>query len=371
MMLADLGADVIKVERPGWGDDTRGWGPPYAGNHATYFLSTNRGKRSVALDLEDPADLALARRLAERADVLVENFRPGVMERFGLAYEDLRDDNPGLIYCSISGFGRGIGARRPAYDLILQAVGGVMSITGSPDGAPTKVGFAIVDVLAGLYASIGVLAALAERTKSGCGQFVDINLLSSALAALSNQTANALHTDHAPGRMGNEHPSVVPYTAFELVDGWIVIGAGTDRQFIAMCSAIGSPELAESERFASNQARVENRDELTAELQSALGCFRRDELLERLARVDVPCGPVNSIPEALALAAELGLDPVAQIAGPGCPPERTVANPVSLSETPVSYRQSPPALDEHGGAVRSWLMADLAPDLASIPPNEG
>jgi len=251
MVLADLGADVIKVERPE-GDDTRAWGPPWANDgSSTYFQSVNRNKRSVVLDLRDAADLALARELVTRADVMVENFRPGALARLGLEEESLRAANPRLVWCSLTGFGSGErGAAMPGYDLLIQAVGGLMSVTGQPDSPPTKVGVALVDVIAGLFATVGILSALAERNRSGLGQRVDVSLMGALLAGLVNQASGYLGAGHVPGRMGNRHPSIAPYESFAAADGEIVVAVGNDRQFAALCRELGAAPLASDERFA-------------------------------------------------------------------------------------------------------------------------
>ena len=347
MMLGDLGADVVKVERPGTGDDTRAWGPPFRDGESTYNLSVNRNKRSVELDLTDPADLELARELARRADVLVENFHVGGAERFGLGYDDLRDENPGLVYCSISGFGRGEGARLAGYDFILQAVGGLMSITG--DEEPRKVGVALVDVVAGLYATIGTLAALRVRDRTGDGQRVDVSLLSSVLAAMVNQSAAYAAAGEVPGRLGNAHPSIAPYETLETADGPLAVAAGNDRQFAALCDVLGCADLAGDSRFSSNPARVTNRAELVKKLESALRSRGSAEWARLLSEAGIACGPVNDMAAAFALAESLGLDPVA----PGRMP--TVTDPIALSRDPVAYDRPPPLLGEHSDEIRAWL----------------
>src|SRR4051794_6649028 len=264
MTLADLGAEVTKVERPGTGDDTRSWGPPHdEAGEATYFQAVNRNKRSIVLDLGDPGDLADARRFALESDVVVENFRPGVMAKLGLGYEELATARPELVYCSITGFGgSGAGAELPGYDLLVQALGGLMSVTGEPDGEPLKVGVALVDVIAGLYAAVGILAALEHRRESGEGQLVEVDLLSALLAGLVNQSSAYTVAGVVPGRMGIRHPSLAPYELLRGGGGGLVLAVGNDRQFRQLCEAVGEPALADDERFATNPARVENRDEL-------------------------------------------------------------------------------------------------------------
>ena len=313
MMLADLGAVVTKIEPPG-GDETRQWGPPYdpAGD-ATYFQAVNRNKQSVVLDLSDRADLERALELARAADVVVENFRPGVTERFGLDYHAVRAINPSVIYCSITGFGRGKGATLPGYDLLIQAVGGLMSITGPPDGEPQKVGVALVDVLAGLFATVGILAALEYRRETGQGQRVEVDLLSALLAALVNQGSAYTVGGVVPRRMGNQHPSVAPYEPLRCADGEVVLAVGNDRQFGLLCEVLEAPELAADDRFAGNANRVENRAALRTALEERLAGRSAREWAGLLAEAGVPAGVVNDIAAAFALARGLGLEPTVTI----------------------------------------------------------
>ncbi|MEV4219117.1 CoA transferase [Nonomuraea sp. NPDC049725] len=347
MLLADLGADVVKVERPGGGDDTRSWGPPHdADGVATYYLAVNRNKRSIALDLRDPADLEVATALAARADVLVENFRPGTMDRLGLGYDRLRGLNPGLVYCSVTGFGTGKGAELPGYDLIAQAVGGLMSVTGEPDGPGTKAGVALVDVITGLHAALGVLAALRHRDATGQGQRVTVSLLSSLLSALTNHASAYAAAGVVPKAMGNRHPSIVPYEVFRAADRPIVIAAGNDRQFRALCGVLERPDLAADERFGTNAGRVAHREELVAELNATLATRGADDWFAALTPAGVPCGPINDLAEAFALAAELGLEPLA---------DGQVANPIGLDVTPPAYRLDPPEL----GRDEQWVRGIL------------
>jgi crotonobetainyl-CoA:carnitine CoA-transferase CaiB-like acyl-CoA transferase len=392
MLLADLGAEVVKVERPGAGDDTRAWGPPYAEGEATYFLGVNRNKRSIALDLR--ADAEVARALAARADVLVENFRPGTMERLGLGYERLRELNPGLVYCSITGFGSGAGAGLPGYDLIAQAVGGLMSVTGEPGGPGTKAGVALVDVITGLHAALGILAALRHRDTTGrggrvgapaadpgpadgastagqglsdgasaagqgvsdgepgggVGQRVEVSLLSSLLSALTNHSSAYAAAGVVPRAMGNRHPSIVPYEVFQAADRPIVIAAGNDRQYRALCAVLDRDDLAGDPRYATNAARVAARETLVPALDKALAGRSADEWFERLTAAGVPCGPINDLAAAFALAADLGLEPAVDLDGVG-----QVANPVRMSATPPSYRRPPPALGQDDAWVREIL----------------
>jgi crotonobetainyl-CoA:carnitine CoA-transferase CaiB-like acyl-CoA transferase len=346
MTLADLGAEVTKVERPGSGDDTRSWGPPHdAAGEATYFQAVNRNKRSVALDLKDPADLAEARRLALDADVVVENFRPGLMDELGLGYEELARESPRLVYCSVTGFGgNGAGAELPGYDLLVQALGGLMSVTGEPDGEPLKVGVALVDVIAGLYAAVGILAALEHRRESGEGQLVEVDLLSALLAALVNQSSAYTVAGVVPGRMGNRHPSIAPYELLRCGEGEIVLAVGNDRQFRELCEVLGVAELAGDERFATNSARVEHRDELRALLEEALAGRTATEWVKFMRARRVPAGEVNDVGAAFEFATQIGLDPIVEIPREDGPPVRLPRSPIKLSRTPASYRLPPPRL---------------------------
>lgn len=346
MMLGDFGAEVVKVERPGTGDDTRHWGPPYddAGT-ATYFNAVNRNKRSVVLDLSDPDGQRRARELVAGADIVVENFRPGTMERLGLGYDDLCSVRPDLIYCAITGFGRGGGAALPGYDLLVQAVGGLMSVTGTGPGHPTKVGVAVVDVLAGLHALSGILAALAHRDRTGQGQRVDTDLLSVLLSSLVNQASGYLGAGVVPGPMGNRHPSIAPYQTFETADRPIAVAVGNDKQFRAFSAVIGRPELGGDERFTTNPARVANREVLCALIEPALTAHGADHWYQALTSVGVPAGPINDLSEAFAFARSLGS--TATVGVPGSPAPQ-VANPITMSVTPVSYRDGPPPLGDAG-----------------------
>ncbi|BCJ78076.1 CoA transferase [Catellatospora sp. IY07-71] len=353
MLLADLGADVVKIERPDGGDETRAWGPPHRDGEATYYLSVNRNKRSCALDLRDPADLAHAVALARRADVVVENFRPGTMDRLGLGYERLRAANPGLVYCSVTGFGAGAGAALPGYDLLVQAVGGLMSVTGEPGGDPVKAGVALVDVLTGTHAAVGILAALRHRDATGQGQRVELNLLSTLLSSLVNQSAGYTLAEAVPGRMGNRHPSIAPYEVFPAADRPLVIAVGNDRQFAALCTGLGLPELAADERFADNPRRVAHREELFALLSARLTAGTAQAWHRLLTPLGVPCGPVNDLADAYGLAGELGLRP--RVSSADAPGLELPANPIGLSTTPAAYTRRPPRLGEHTEEVVNWL----------------
>ncbi|MGO3147068.1 MAG: CaiB/BaiF CoA transferase family protein [Leucobacter sp.] len=353
--LADLGARVIKVERSGVGDDTRSWGPPWTENSAAYFESANRNKESVTLDLGNPDDRELARELARRADVFIENFRPGALERFGLGYDEVAASNPKSVYCSISGFGSGGGAHLPGYDFLVQAVGGLMSITGDPDalgGTPMKSGVALVDVLTGKDATIGILAALHARHASGKGQHVEVNLLSSLLSSLVNQASTFLATGTAPGRLGNAHPSIAPYELLPCADGPIALACGNDSQFRKLAEVLGDVSLADDERFATNSARVQNRPALAAALGGLLATDEAATWVKKLLAAGVPAGNVGSVADGFALATELGLEPLVEV-GNGQPAQ--VRNPISFSDTPITHYTAPPRLGEHDQSVRAWL----------------
>lgn len=340
MLLGDLGAEVIKVERPGVGDDTRSWGPPYTDDGmATYFAGVNRNKDARAIDLSTQEGRAQVRNLIAESDVVVENFRPGALAAMGLGYDDLAGTHPGLIYCSISGFGSGLGSTMPGYDLLVQAMGGLMSVTGPAPGEPTKVGVALVDVITGLHATVGILAALHHRDVTGQGQHLEVNLLSSLLSALVNQASAYVAGGVVPGILGNAHPSIAPYEVFATADRPIVIAVGNDGQFRSLVTAMAIAELADDARFATNPARVSNRGELKVALESALGSRSADEWQEIITAAGVPCGPINDLAQAFALAQSLGLDPIIDVGG-----VPTVAHPIRLSKTPAEYRLPPPPL---------------------------
>jgi crotonobetainyl-CoA:carnitine CoA-transferase CaiB-like acyl-CoA transferase len=354
MVLADLGARVVKVERPGVGDDTRQWGPPWAGSSSSYFESANRSKESIALDFADPDDLALAHELTLRADIVVENYRVGALTRFELDAASVCARNPRVIYASVSGFGSGAGGPLPGYDFLVQAVGGLMSITGEPDGQPLKVGVALVDLLTAKDLVTGVLAALLWRERTGRGQHVEVNLLSSMIASLANQASAFLATGQAPERMGNRHPSIAPYDALRCRDGHLAVASGNDRQWRALVAALGEPALADEPRFRTNADRVVNRDEMVERLEALLAGDDVDAWVERLAAADVPAGKVNDIGEALALAERLGLDPVVEV-GEGSPAQ--IRHPIRYSAFEPRSPSPPPALDADGAALRAWLSA--------------
>lgn len=353
MLLADLGADVIKIEHPERGDDTRAWGPPFAGDEATYYLSVNRNKRSLTADLRDERDRTRVVELVRRADVLIENFRPGTMAKYGLSYADVHDINPGIVYCSVTGFGAGAGASLPGYDLLIQAVGGLMSVTGPEPGHPVKTGVAVVDVLTGLHATIGILTALREREATGTGQQVEVNLLTSLLSSLVNQGAGYTMAGVVPRILGNRHPSIAPYEVFAAADRPLVIAVGNDRQFAALCAGLAVPELAADPRFATNTGRVAHGEELAKLLGARLETRTAGEWFDTLSPLGVPCGPVNDLAGAFDLAQRLGLRPTVAIGDED--PLECVANPIGLSRTPPEYRRRPPGLGEHTAEIERWL----------------
>ena len=350
MMLADLGAEVIKVERPGSGDDTRQWGPPWTEHASAYFESVNRSKSSVALDLTDPHDHAAALALAARADILVENFLTGKLDALGLGYDELSARNPGLIYCSITGFGSGAGADLPGYDVVVQALGGLMSITGEEDGDPMKSGVAVVDVLTGKDAVIAILGAVVERSRSGLGQHVEVNLLSSLLGSLVNQATATLTTGTSPRRVGNHHPSIAPYEALRCSDGLLVVACGNDLQFRKLTATLGVPGLAEEGRFATNSSRVEHREELSAELETALSANTVTQWAAALKGAGVPASPVNDIAGAISHARELGLAPTVDV-GPDHPLQ--IRHPITWSRSTLRPASPPPSLGEHTESIRT------------------
>ncbi|BDI23986.1 CaiB/BaiF CoA-transferase family protein [Herbiconiux sp. L3-i23] len=341
MLLGDLGARVIKIERPRVGDETRAWTPPVdATGTSTYFASVNRNKEAFPADLADEGDRERVRELLRTADVVIENFRAGTMERLGFGYDEVRALNPRIVYCSITGFGTAEGAALPGFDLLVQAVGGLMSITGQTPDQPTKTGVAVVDVITGLHAITGILAAVVAREATGEGQRVEVNLLSSLLSGLVNQAGAYVGAGVVPGILGNAHPSIAPYEVFETADRPLAVAVGNDRQFAAFATALGVAGLATDERFATNAARVAHRTELKRIVTERLMQRSADEWFDVLNEHSVPAGPINTIAEAFELATRLGLEPIVEVEG-----SRQVANPITLSATPVSYRLAPPRLD--------------------------
>lgn len=353
MLLADMGATVIKVEGPS-GDDTRTWVPPTKDGVATYYMSINRNKKSIVLDYSKPEDRALAVELGRRADIALENMKPGGMKKFGLDYESLAAINPRLVYLSISGFGTKEGAWLPGYDLVVQAVSGLMSLTGEPDGPPYRAGISVFDVMTGLHGTIGVLAALNQRQTTGRGQHVEVNLLSSAMSGLVNQTGAYSAAGVVPFRMGNAHPSLFPYEAMPTRDKNLIIAAGNDKQFRSLCEVLGIEHLADDPRFTVNADRTKNREELRPHLLEKLGQWNADDLFVALNKVGVPCGPINSIGEGVELAEKLGLQPRVTV-GAGDREVTLIRNPIDFSDAEIRYDLPPPTLGEHSDEIRDWL----------------
>ena len=355
LLLADLGADVVKVERPGTGDETRSWGPPFLGGEAAYYLAVNRGKRSIAVDLGADAGRALVQELCAGADVVVENFRPGGAARLGLGYEELRARNPGLVYCSITGFGsRRSPADRPGYDFVIQAESGLMSITGAPDGEPTKVGVALVDVLAGLNATVGILAAIERRRRTGEGGRVEASLLDSALSGLVNQAQSALVTGQAPARLGNAHPSIVPYETFAARDAPVAVAAANDGLFRRLCDVLGCPALVADARFATNPARVEHRALLGPELAARIAGRGADELVDAFTAAGVPAGKIRDVPEAIAAAAAAGDPATLEVEHPALG-ALELMRPAGRGADAPGAALPPPQLGEHTREILAEL----------------
>lgn len=363
MVLADLGADVIKVERPGSGDDSRGWGPPFVGGDAAYFLSLNRNKRSIAIDMGTDEGADIVRRLALRSDVVIENFRPGLMERFGLGLETLRKADPRLITCSLTAFGEDGGASdaRPGYDIIVQALSGLMSITGERDGEPTKVGVALLDVITGLYAAIAIQAALVERGGSGRGHHVSVSLFDASVAALVNQAANHLLGGTVPGPLGSEHPNIVPYQLFHASDRAFILAAGNDKLFRATCEVLARSDLAADERFATNDARVAHREILILQLREVFVERSAQEWLEALGAAGVPCAPIRRLDEVFA--SPEGAATVQTVEDPERGPLRLVADPIRVDGAVSAIRRPPPGVGEHTDEIMRELdRPDPDPD---------
>jgi len=352
MLLADMGASVVKVEGP-QGDETRTWMPPVRDDVSTYYLGVNRGKRSIALDLRDETDARLARELARRADVLIENFKPGGLAKYGLDHTSVAEENPRVIYASITGFGSGLGSHVPGYDLMVQAISGLMSLTGDPGGPPYRAGISVFDVMAGNHAVIGILAALRHRDATGEGQLVEVNLLSSALTGLVNHSSAYVAGGVVPFRMGNAHPSVFPYEPLPTADNDLIVAAANDGQFRRLCEVLGLPDVPDDPRFARNADRTRNREELRPVLVSRLRTRGAVEWFDLLVAAGVPCGPINTIDGGFAMAERFGLDPVVVV---GDVP--TTRHPIRFSRTPAVYELPPPGLDEHGEELRAWLKGD-------------
>lgn len=367
-LLGDMGADVIKIERPGAGDDTRGWGPPFvsdangkATTESAYYLSSNRNKRSVAVNIAEPEGATLVRKLLSSCDVLVENFKAGGLKKYGLAYEDLQAEFPQLVYCSVTGFGQtGPNAHRAGYDLLAQGAGGIMSLTGEPEGEPMKVGVGIADVMCGMYATTGILAALRHRDQTGEGQHIDIALLDSQMAWLVNEGTNYLLSGDAPLRRGNGHPNIVPYGVFEVEDGHVIVAVGNDAQFARFCVVIGRPELAQDERFIKNSGRLQYRAALLEILEPHLQTLHKDALLAGMEAESIPGGPINTLPEAFKSPQAVAREMVVKMAHPlaGSGHVELIGNPLKFSRTPVTYRRAPPLCGADTDEVLRELLGD-------------
>lgn len=347
MVLGDLGAEVIKVEPPE-GDETRGWGPPFAGGESAYYLCVNRNKRDMVVNLKTEDGKNILRDLAKQSDVLVENFRPGTLEKFGMDYESAHELNPRLVYCSITGFGQTGSMRdKPGYDFMIQAMGGLMSITGEPEGEPMKAGVAVADLFAGQNAVIAILAALQARHLTGAGQHLDISLFDSELGWLANVASNYLISGKLPKRHGNAHPNIVPYQSFQASDGWFAIAVGNDRQFVRLCEMLGRPKIAVDERFATNSGRVQNRDELITLLKSIFMTRSASEWLTALEEAEIPCGPINNLEQVFSLPLVKEREMLVKMEHPTIGELPLVGSPLKMSETPVEYRLPPPLMGEH------------------------
>ena len=366
-ILGDMGAEVIKVEQPGAGDDSRTWGPPFMQGESVYFFCINRNKKSVTVNMKDPRGKAIIRELARRSDVLLENFKPGTLAKLGLDWEDLRRENPRLIFCSISGFGRsGPSAERGGYDVIVQAVGGLMSITGDPDGPPVKVGVAMTDICTALYAHGAILAALYARDRTGEGQRIDVSLLETQIAALINIASSYLNAGEIPGKWGTAHVNIVPYQAFKMQDGYMIIGAANDRLWVKLCEAIGLTEVGRDPKYATNAQRVEHREEIVRLLEARLITKTRKEWEAILAPLGIPCGPINRMDEVFADPQVRHLQMVLEARHPHVGTIRMVRNPVTFSRTPVDLRQAPPRLGEHTEEVLRDLLGYSAAEVADL-----
>jgi glutaryl-CoA transferase len=356
MMLADLGADVLKIEHPERGDDTRHWGPPFAGSESAYFLSVNRNKRSAGVDLKDPDGLEQVKKLAASADVLIENMRRGALEKLGLGYETLKETNPGLVYCSITGFGPGEDEDRPGYDFLIQARGGIMGITGFTDGEPTKVGVAIADMVCGLQAAMAVLAALYRRNDTDEGARIEVPLFESQLSWLANRAQAYLVSGEEAGRLGNAHPSIVPYQTFDASDKKIALAVGNDAQFENLCRVIGRPELADDQRFAENPDRVANREELVAFLQEEFSKKTADEWVEEIREAGVPVGPVNGLADVFSDSHVLSSDILQSVEHPAAGMLALLASPMLVDGERLPIRRPPPTLGQHTNEIEGWTQ---------------
>jgi len=375
-ILGDLGADVIKIERPGGGDDTRRFAPPFLRDdqgeetsESAYFTAANRNKRSITLDLTKPKGQEIARRMIAGSDVLVENFKTGGLAKYGLAYDDLKADNPGLVYCSITGFGHtGPYAPRPGYDVLIQGMGGFMSITGEPEGDPQKAGMPISDLVAGLYAAISINAALRHREITGEGQFIDVGMLDTTVAVLSMMAANYLATGEVPPRLGNAHPNIVPYQSMPTADGDIILAVGNDGQFERFCQVAGVPELAQDERFSTNGARVRNRAELIPQLRDIVAAKPSAYWLAELEANNVSCGPINKLDQVFSDEQVLARGMLLEMPHPatGAAPVKMAASPIKMSASPVDYRHAPPTVGQHTDDLLRELLDASDDDIAQL-----
>src|SRR6478672_70089 len=368
-MLADLGADVIKIERPGTGDDTRGFAPPFmpGTKESAYFVGVNRNKRSVTLDIAQPEGQAIARQLVAQCDILVENFKVDALAKYGLGYDELHQKFPRLIYCSITGFGQtGPYAPRPGYDALIQAMGGIMSLTGEPKGSPQKVGVPVADLFAGLYGCIGILAAVNHRHATGEGQQIDIGMLDTHVAWLANQGMNYLATGENPPRLGNQHPNIAPYQEFPTKDGYIILAVGNDPTFERFCKATGQEHLLSDPRFATNPIRVANRDHVTATLTPVMQSKTTAEWITLLEAEKIGCGPINTLEQVFADPHVVARNMVVEMQHPTGEPVKVIANPVKLSATPPTYRSPPPVLGQHTAEVLGGLLGMDAAAIAGL-----
>jgi formyl-CoA transferase len=368
MMLGDLGADIIKVERPGAGDDTRRWGPPEAGGEAAYYLCVNRNKRSLTVNMKSPEGQQMIRELAQKSDILIENYKVGTLQKIGLGYEDLKKINPGLVYCSITGFGQdGPYKDKPGYDFMIQGMGGVMSFTGDPEGPPMKVGVAIVDITAGLFACSAILAALRHREKTGVGQYVDISLLDSVVSWLANVGSNYLVSGQLPRRYGNGHPNIVPYEPFKTKDGtYIALAVGNDQQWQKFCRLSGLNGVSEDPRFATNPERVRNREALIPLVAEKMLDRTGEEWLRELDHLKIPCGPINTFDKVFSDPHVLSRRMVADVPHPTAGTVKMVASPMKLSETPCDINKHPPLLGEHTDEILQEMFGYGADKIAEL-----
>src|SRR6187399_1214716 len=378
MLLADMGAQIIKVEPPPWGDDSRKWGPPFVGGMSTYFQSVNRNKKSLGLNLQSEAGRQILWKLIERADILIENFKPGVLDRLGFGYEAVSKRRPEIVYCSISGFGQtGPYRTRPGYDVVAQGESGLMDLTGFPDGPPAKVGTSISDIVTGMYATQGILLALLARARSHKGQWVDVSLLDSTVATLTYQAQSYLSTGRTPSRMGTRHPSIVPYECFRVRDGYVNIGVTNQKQWMSFCTELDLPDVQDDPRFSSTDSRLNNYSELKPILDRVLEKFTRSEVLRKMSNAAIPAGPVNTVAEIMEDPQIDAREMIRDLTHPEYGPIRVLGLPIKLSETPGIVEGPPPVFGEHNRYVLEMLgyseaaIADLAKDGTLVSGNQG